>query len=155
MQKALAHALRPRLIGVPTGVQQQGFFIWCADRPRSLAGSGRVLSSRRKSQRWMPQSRCRPMCASPSTVLAWDVSAQKMQAQTGVYLAYPKLKASGCALGSGAVQDGATYRKALKVIQIAERWLQHGTLKWLHTGLESAEGWFFNSPKACFCPSRA
>ena len=148
-------SLAPVPWGCYRGSVESGFFIWCANRPRSLTGSGRVLSSRRKSQRWMPQSRCRPMCASPSTVLALDVGAQKMQAQAVVYLAYPKLEASGCALGSGTVQDGATYRKVLKVIQIAERWLQHGTLKWLHTGLESAEGGFFNSPKACFCPSRA
>lgn len=39
----------------------------------------------------------------------------------------------GSGSGSGAVQDGAMCRKALKVAQHAVRRLPYGTLDWLHT----------------------
>ena len=97
---------------------------------KSLSGYGGARGSGRKSQRWIPHTRCRPGCTSPTTFwLGARAHRRCMREQWFACFVSGGSSPSGCTAGSGTVQDGAKCRKASKVAQLAVRQPQYGRLR--------------------------
>lgn len=140
---------KPSLKPIPVRV-----FVLVPTRPGSLSGEWVVLSSRRKSQRWMPHSRCRPMCAILATFWPRLYAHRRCRRKQG---------SACCVRGDehrvarrfGGCARRRECRKAPMVAYLADWRPQLGTRLAPRDGLVMLRVGAYGLPKAELCPDSA